>query len=304
MNVIYTEDLNFQFGNVPIIKGLKLEVPQNSIYGFLGPNGAGKSTSIKLILGLLRPASGQIRIFDQMMQDNKMAILSRIGNMIESPSLYQHLTAWDNLHYLDILFKKGKRRMEEVLDLVGLTHAKKKKVKHFSMGMKQRLGIAMALFHDPDLLILDEPVNGLDPAGIQEMRKLFNRLQEMGKTVFISSHLLAEIEKTCTHLGIIQKGELLYQGEINSLLETATRSIQLKVSSAEDAANAIIPMQLEFNVIDQNSIKVQIPSDEAFDQLIRKMVLENIAVYDVERQTASLEDLFIGLTASPKNQLA
>ena len=110
MNVIYTKDLNFQFGNVPIIKGLQLEVPQNSIYGFLGPNGAGKSTSIKLLLGLLRPASGEIRIFDQTMRDNKMPILSRIGNMIESPSLYQHLTAWDNLQYLDILFKKGKRR--------------------------------------------------------------------------------------------------------------------------------------------------------------------------------------------------
>lgn len=295
MNVIETQDLNFRFGKQPIIKNLNLAVPQGSVYGFLGPNGAGKSTSIKLLLGLLRPRSGSVSIFGQALQEHKMGILARVGNLIETPSLYQHLTAYDNLQYMNILFKKGKKRIDEILELVGLEHAKNKKVKHFSMGMKQRLGIGMALFHDPDLLILDEPVNGLDPSGIQEMRALFLRLQDMGKSVLISSHLLAEIEKTCTHIGIIQKGELLYQGAIDGLVTTTTRTIKLKVDQPEKAAQLCRKKNIETEV-NEEWLKLSVPSDDGFNEVVSSLVHQGIALYDVEREAASLEELFIDLT--------
>lgn len=295
MNIIATQLLQFDFGKQKVIKSLNLQVPQGSIYGFLGPNGAGKSTTIKLLLGLLQAKSGEIKIFQQSMPQNKLEILSKVGNLIESPSLYLHLNAWDNLHYLDILFKKGKKRIEEVLELVNLKHAAQKKVQYFSMGMKQRLGIAMALFHDPDLLILDEPVNGLDPAGIKEIRYLLFKLRDMGKTVFISSHLLSEIEKTCTHIGIIQKGELLFQGETKDFLKSTTRNIQLKVSDLNTALQVAKMQSLEAT-IKENALSIAIPSDEDFNGFIQALVHQNVAVFDIERESAGLEELFISMT--------
>ncbi len=302
MNIIETQNLNFRFNKQPIIQDLNLQVPENAISGFLGPNGAGKSTSIKLLLGLLRPKTGSIRIFGQNIQSSKLAILSRIGNLIETPSLYQHLSAYDNLQYMNILFKMGKERIEEVLELIGLEHARHKKVKHFSMGMKQRLGIGMALFHDPDLLILDEPVNGLDPSGIQEMRTLFLRLQQIGKTVLISSHLLSEIEKTCTHIGIIQKGHLLYQGPIEKLATSATRTIRLKVDQPDLALSICGKKNIE-TTVNEDWLELSVPSDDGFNEIIVALVHKGIALFDVERQSASLEELFIDLTRERDNLL-
>lgn len=295
MNIIETQSLSFSYGQQAIIRSLDLQVPQGAIYGFLGPNGAGKSTTIKLLLGLLPVKQGKVSIFQQSIQEHRLAILRKIGNMIESPSLYLHLTAWDNLRYADILFGKGKSRIEEVLELVNLQHAAQKKVRHFSMGMKQRLGIAMALFHDPELLILDEPVNGLDPAGIREIRELFIKLKAEGTTVFISSHLLSEIEKTCTHIGIIQQGQLRYQGEIQDFLKTATRKIRIKVNQMQKALTIASIENLDATARDHH-LEVNIPTDEAFNHLMRLLVAEDVAIYDIEREAAGLEDLFIGMT--------
>jgi len=212
--MITTENLSFSYTDKSVLKNINLKVPKGSIYGYLGKNGSGKSTTIKILLGLLRAQSGSIRYDSHPFTANT---LYRIGNLIESPSFYSHLTAYENLKYLDIVFHRGEDRITEVLSLVDLNGARDKKAKKFSSGMKQRLGIALALFHNPDILILDEPLNGLDPEGIHDMRKLIVRLHNEGKTILLSSHILSEIEKVCTHIGILDDGLLIYQGSIHSL---------------------------------------------------------------------------------------
>ena len=294
-NLIETHNLSFSFGKQRILNGISLEVPRNSIYGFLGPNGAGKSTTIKILLGLLKVPNEKAFLFGKDIRKYRLAILSQIGNLIESPSIYGHLTAYDNLKLMRTLFPAPKSRIEEVLELVGLKYAKNKKAKHFSMGMKQRLGIGMALFHDPELIILDEPVNGLDPSGIHEMRQLFLRLQEEDKTVFISSHLLAEIEKTCTHLGILNQGKLQYQGKIEALQSSTRRRVRMKVGQialAQRLLNSLsFPIMIEGNVI-----STEVTDDQHFNSLIQGLVQKKIDIYDLEREAPSLEDLFIDLT--------
>jgi len=293
---IQTNDLHFSFGSSPVLKGLDLAVPLGSIYGFLGPNGAGKSTTIKILLGLLRCKPGQVRLFDEDIRKQRLPILSRVGNLIEAPSVYQHLSARQHLQYLDTIFPMGKARIDEVLELVGLQAAARKKIRHFSMGMKQRLGIATALFHDPELLILDEPVNGLDPAGIQEMRQLFLHLREQGKTLFISSHILDEIEKTVSHLAIIKQGELVFQGELQELRSSTQRLVQLRTDSAERALAFASDLGYASEQVDGQQIRLRVEHDEAFDQLLREAVRREVPIYDVQREAPNLEQLFIDLT--------
>ncbi len=215
--VIETKGLTFNFGSQTVVKSLSLQVPEGSIYGFLGPNGAGKTTTIKLLLNLLQTQEGNIKLFDLDFQANRQQILSQVGSLIEQPAIYGHLTGRENLQNRAILLQVSKSRVDEMLKLVRLSQAADKKASNYSLGMKQRLGIALALLSDPKLLILDEPTNGLDPNGIIEIRELLKRLvTEHNKTVFISSHLLAEIERMATHVGIINNGELLFQGEMES----------------------------------------------------------------------------------------
>ncbi len=296
-HIIKTQSLSFGYGKKTILKDIHLSVPQNSIYGFLGPNGAGKSTTIKVLLGLLRVPAEHVFLFDQDIRKQRISILSRIGSLIESPSIYSHLTALDNLKVAQTLYPQHKNRLEEVLELVGLKQAARKKVKHFSMGMKQRLGIGVALFHDPELLILDEPVNGLDPSGIHEMRQLFLRLQEQGKTVFISSHLLSEIEKTCTHLGIIKEGELIFQGEIGEMQSSTRRTIKIKTEAVEMAKNKVSET-IENVIIEDGLLNIDISDDQHFDQVMKALVAAEIPLLDMERTSPSLEDLFIDLTGN------
>jgi ABC-type multidrug transport system ATPase subunit len=201
----------------PVLQAINLRVPRDSIYGFLGPNGAGKTTTLKLILGLLKKQQGEIHVFGQSREGHRLEILHRIGSLIESPSLYAQLTASENLKVLQRIYRCPKNRIDEVLTLTGLTDTGAKKAGKFSFGMKQRLAIAIALLHDPALLILDEPTNGLDPEGIIEMRELLKELNKRGVTILLSSHLLGEMEKLITHTGIIHKGKLLYQGTLTDL---------------------------------------------------------------------------------------
>ncbi|RYF94725.1 MAG: ATP-binding cassette domain-containing protein, partial [Chitinophagaceae bacterium] len=201
-HIIETNNLDFSFGaGQKILQDLSLAVPQGSIYGFLGPNGAGKTTTIRLLLGLLKVQSGTIRLFGKDFGKNRLEVLRRIGSLIEQPSLYMHLTGKENLEVFRLSYQCNKKRIGEVLELVGLQKAAHKKAKAYSLGMKQRLAIAISLLHEPELLILDEPTNGLDPTGIIETRELIRKLnKESGKTIIVSSHMLAEVEKMATHV--------------------------------------------------------------------------------------------------------
>lgn len=295
-SIIETHALSFQYGKQRILKDISLLVPENSIYGFLGPNGAGKSTTIKVLLGLLRVPEKKAFLFGQDIHKKRIEILSRIGNLIETPSIYGHLTAFDNLKIMQTLYPSAKSRIEEVLELVGLSHAAQKKAKHFSMGMKQRLGIGIALFHDPDLLVLDEPINGLDPSGIHEIRQLLLRLQASGKTIFISSHLLSEIEKTCDHLGIIKDGSVIFQGQIDELQSSNRRLVKLKLSDPVKGM-ALLPKNLKNQAsVEGQFLHVDIPDDLHFQKMIKELIQEGLELYDIERNAPSLESLFMDLT--------
>ncbi len=222
---ITTNSLCFQMCSKTILNNINLNVPRGSIYGYLGRNGAGKSTTIKLLLGLLEDKYDNIFIEGKSLKHNITQICAITGNLIESPCFYNKLTVFENLRYLDIIHKKGAKRIDEVLELVDLREQRKKKANKLSMGMKQRLGIAIAIFHDPQLLVLDEPLNGLDPQGIFEMRKLFQNLNDQGKTIFLSSHILSELEKVVTHIGVIEKGEMIFQGTKKELLGQVERYV-------------------------------------------------------------------------------
>jgi len=210
-NILTTHNLTRKFGKETAIRDVSLTVEHNSVYGLLGPNGAGKSTTLKMLTGLLAPTSGEI-LFDGHPWSRRD--LARIGALIESPPLYANLTAYENLKVQSILLGLNDVRIYEVLEIVDLKNTGRKKAGQFSMGMKQRLGIAMALLHRPQLLILDEPTNGLDPMGIQKMRELIRSFPQTGMTVILSSHILSEVELIADHIGIISEGKLEYQGAI------------------------------------------------------------------------------------------
>ncbi|MCW3074132.1 MAG: transporter ATP-binding protein [Flaviaesturariibacter sp.] len=240
---IETRELSFSFRNgFPVVDRLSLQVPMGSIYGFLGPNGAGKTTTIRMLTGMLLSDRDNIFINGASLQKSIPQVFEKIGALIENPSLYLHLTAIENLRMITTLRGLPKARMDAVLEIVGLTGAARRKVKEFSLGMKQRLGIAMALLPDPSLLILDEPANGLDPSGIIEIRELLKRLNSEGKTIFVSSHLLAEIEKTCTHIGVIHKGSLRYQDTLEAMQQTASASGEV-VFRIPAAAERLVNLQ-------------------------------------------------------------
>jgi len=218
--VLETNALCKQFGDQLSVDRLDLRVPEGSVYGFLGPNGAGKSTTLKMLLGLIKPDGGNITIFGKPFPEARIEILRQIGSLVESPSYYGHLSGYQNMKIAATLLGASESRIAETLELVRLTDQADKAVRKYSLGMKQRLAIAMAILHRPKLLILDEPTNGLDPSGIQEIRGLITSMPKMyGMTVLVSSHLLYEIEQVADHVGIINEGKLIYQGSLSSLKE-------------------------------------------------------------------------------------
>lgn len=294
MESIRTQDLSYTIGSKTILNNISLNVPEGSIYGYLGRNGAGKSTTIKLLLGLLEESNDKIFILNKSLKQNRTEILALTGNLIEAPCFYTKLTVFENLKYLDIIYGKGTKRIDEVLELVDLHKEKKKKANALSMGMKQRLGIAMAIFHDPKLLILDEPLNGLDPQGIFEMRKLFQNLNDQGKTIFLSSHILSELEKTATHIGIIEGGKMVFQGTKNELLSQVEREIILKVNNGEKAIS-VLQETFSASQNEPDKISVKINDDLEFNLLLKTMIGNGIEIYDIESQSANLEQIFINL---------
>jgi len=296
--VIDTRNLEFGFSNKNLLlKKVNLKVERGSIYGFLGPNGAGKTTTIRLLLGLLKDRSRSINLFGKTLSENRIESLSKIGALIEQPSLYEHLSGYDNLEITRQLKKAGKEKITEVLQIVRLTEAARKKVKAYSLGMKQRLGIAIALLGEPELLILDEPVNGLDPNGMMEMRELFKAINEKNNiTIFLSSHLISEIEKIVTHVGIINMGELLFQGTINELrnLSKTEMHLHIKVNDTSEALNSL--KQVYKVVEEEGGVDVIVQSREQVNKIIQELITKNIKIYEAVIESNSLEKLFLSMT--------
>jgi len=297
--VIKTTHLNFSFSaGAKTLDDVNLEVPPGSIYGFLGPNGAGKTTTLRLLLGLLRNQQGKLEVFGKEFSSHRMEILKRLGSLIEQPSLYLHLTAKENLEIYRLVYRVSKDRVSEVLKLVGLDQTGKKKVKQFSLGMKQRLSIALALLHRPELLILDEPTNGLDPNGIIETRELLKKLnREENTTVLVSSHILNEIERMATHVGIIHKGKMLFQGPLHELQHMKTRQTALEIETNDNRRAAELLQQFSAQ---QKDGKVLLPfqSKEQTASVNKILVQQNIDVYALHPQQNDLEQLFIDITSN------
>jgi lantibiotic transport system ATP-binding protein len=296
---IETKKLQHRFSNEsPLLKDLDIQVPKGSIYGFIGKNGAGKTTTLKLILGLLKLQEGEILIFGKRLADDRVSILRDIGSLIESPSFYAHLSAEDNLKILQKIYQCPKERIGVVLQLVGLSHTRNKKVRKFSLGMKQRLSIAIALMHEPQLLILDEPTNGLDPNGIIEIRELLKSINAtLGTTIVISSHLLGEIEKLVTHLAIINQGELVFQGPLKALQSKQQEISKIKITTNDpQKALALIDEKGIRGEIDGETVVIPNIALADLSALIKHLVLNDVQIYQVMNQAMDLESMFINLT--------
>ena len=297
--IIKTTGLTYYFNKQQkTLDNIELEVEKGSIYGFLGPNGAGKTTTLRLLLGLLKKQQGSISLFGKEFSDHRMESLKKIGSLIEQPSLYGHLTARENLEVYRKIYIVPNKSIDHVLKLVNLEGTGRKRVKQFSLGMKQRLSIALALLHDPELLILDEPTNGLDPNGIIETRELIKKLnRENGVTIIVSSHILAEVERMASHVGIIHKGKLLFQGSLNELqnLKNKQSFIQIDTSNNEAAVNLLSEYAAE---VKNGYVVVPLKEKKVTAAINRKLVEKDIDVYRLQPQQNDLEQLFIDITSN------
>lgn len=297
--MIQVSHLSKRFKNFLAVDNISFTVNRGEIYGFLGQNGAGKSTTIRMLLSLIKPTSGEIRIFDKDITTNRVEILSKIGAVIERPDLYNYLTALENLVIFSKLSLKpiNRNRINEMLDLVGLMDRKDSKVKTFSQGMKQRLGIAVALLSNPDLIILDEPTNGLDPQGIADVRNLLRRLsREEGKTIVVSSHLLSEIELIADRMIIIDKGKKLMEGEVSKLLDANKMLVKIELENKEDVLSKLGTWAEHLTDNSNDCINFQIPRTR-IPELTSYLVGVNAKIISIRSQY-SLEDYFFSLTNS------
>jgi ABC-2 type transport system ATP-binding protein len=293
-DVIATEGLSKQFGQRAAVRQVSLRVEKGSIYAFLGPNGAGKSTTIRLLLGLLRPSAGKVALFDLPLTGHRREILARTGSLVENPSVYPHLTARENLEIPRRILGAPKSDIDRVLKVVGLEKPSRNLVKTFSMGMKQRLGLAQALLGRRELLLLDEPTNGLDPAGIQEMRSLIRQLPaEHGITVFLSSHLLTEVEQVATHVGILSQGAMVFQGTATDLAKL--RKPRLRIAcDRPDAASELLKSRGWTATRDADAL---IAGDVSAPAAMNRALVEaGFAVHHVAVESATLEDIFLEMT--------
>jgi len=294
--VVATTGLTKRYGKRAVVDRLDMRVGQGEIYGFLGLNGAGKTTTIRMLMGLVHPSAGAVRIFGRAVPLDRMHVMRRVGALVESPSYYAHLSGRDNLKVTATLLDVPDRRIDEVLEIVRLSADAKRRAGDYSLGMKQRLGIATALLGSPDLVVLDEPTNGLDPAGIHEIRDLIRRMpREHGITVIVSSHLLAEVDQMATAVGVIHAGRLIFQGPIEDLRARSCAHVRVEVDRPDAALRVALdealPVEIDGEVLRLASTH---PSDAA--RLVRRLVGSDIAVYRVQEQQRTLEDIFLELT--------
>ena len=297
---VETQELTRRFGRVAAVAGLGLRVPRGSVYGFLGPNGAGKTTTIRLLLGLLAPNAGEIRLWGTpLSRGSRGVLLRRVGALVETPSLYPHLTGCENLRVTQMLLGLPKSCIEPALRTVRLTADAGRPVRGYSLGMRQRLGLALALLSEPELLVLDEPTNGLDPAGIQEMRDLIRALPaERGITVFLSSHLLREVEQVATHVGIVQGGRLVFQGSLAALQARAreTEGLVVEVGDQALAARTLKAAGLDFRAVGGGTLTLPVALPEEVARVNALLVGAGVPVYRLAPERATLEETFLRLT--------
>lgn len=296
--VIETKSLCKQYGTRMAVDHVELHVPQGCVYGFIGPNGAGKSTTMKMLLGLIHPTSGSVRLLGQpLTRESRLALLRQTGSLIENPAGYLHLTAQENLEIVADLKGVPHKDIGRVLDIVHLTQDRSRKVGQYSLGMKQRLGIAMALLGSPKLLILDEPTNGLDPAGIQEMRALIRNMPAAtGATVLISSHLLGEMEQMVEQVGIIDHGHILFEGPLTELQRHSRGNVTLRLL---DPAKAAPILRANGLTAHSDSCVVTLPplQDALLADLVQKLAACGAGVVELTPHTKTLEEIFLSLTS-------
>ncbi|MEG8104628.1 MULTISPECIES: ABC transporter ATP-binding protein [Actinomyces] len=293
---VRTIDLSKRYGQRTVVDRLNLRVPQGSVYGFLGPNGAGKSTTMKMLLSLVEPSSGQVLIGGQPMnRSTRRRHLAHIGSLIESPPGYGHLTGAENMRIVQRLLDLPNHYVKDAVDTVRLGGQMDKRVREYSLGMKQRLGIAMALARRPSLLILDEPTNGLDPAGIEEIRRLLRSLASDGVTVIVSSHLLGEIDRIATVLGIVSRGGLLFQGTRTELMSASAPDTLLGCSHPLAAAHLLFTRGAA-STYEHGLLRVPGLSQQATADVVALLVREGIGVHEVRQEEQTLEDVFMALT--------
>ena len=314
--IIRTNGLTKKFGNLVAVSNLQLEVRRGDVFGFLGPNGSGKTTTIRMLLGLLRPTAGTIYIFGMNNATHLQKILPRIGAIIEEPVSYGDLSGGDNLRI--IAMNSGltsgsatRRRIEEVLEIVDLTSQAKDAVRKYSLGMKQRLAIGMALLTDPELILLDEPTNGLDPMGVHEMRQLILRLAEAGKTVILSSHILYEVQQVCNRVAILQKGCMVRQGEVRELLRQGKRLL-VRMNTLEEARAALSCLQKRrafganwiAQVSNDHDSELQIDSPLArASEIVAMLAQQQLYVAEIRPQENSLEEFFMELVGPDEDKV-
>lgn len=297
-HIIRTKDLNFYYGKKHhILKDLNINVPQGSIYGFLGPNGAGKSTTMQLLSNILSDYKGEIQLFGKAVEEQTPQIFNKIGALVESPALYLHLTGTENLKYICTLKGLSFEEIEPILKTVGLENKGPLKVKKYSLGMKQRLAIGMTLLGNPELLFLDEPVNGLDPVGITEIRELLVKLnKERGITIFISSHLLSEIEKMCTHVGIIHHGVLQFEGTMQTLKNLKQKhKVTLTTTDSKKTQEILQNNSYEAEVINYEKLHIFLKNKEEIPVMVNYLSSQGVLIYEL-RSEDGLENWFLSLT--------
>ena len=295
-NVIVTRQLSRSFGSFQAVKAVDLSVPAGVVYGFLGPNGAGKTTTIRMILGLIRPSSGKVLLFGQEFSRKDWQRLEKVGTLVESPSLYSHLTGRENLEVTRRMLDLPRQNIDRVLKVVGLEKDGHRLVRQYSLGMQQRLALALALLNDPTLLVLDEPTNGLDPSGIQEIRAMIRDMpQKTGATVFLSSHLLSEVELMATHVGIIQHGSLLYQGKLADLKKRWGPVLQIQVDRTDQAVDLLSGMGWQ---VKRDGERLEVfPVDEAMTPEINQVLVQRgFQVRQFYLRQAGLEEMFLDMT--------
>jgi len=295
--ILMTNDLTKKYKKHTSVDGVNLRIERGQIYGFLGPNGAGKTTTIRMLLGLIKPTKGNIEIFGQNLNKNRLQILQRIGSLVESPTYYGNLTGRENLEAVRRLRDLPEKRVNEVLEIVRLTKVANRLTKEYSLGMKQRLGIAAALLSNPDLLILDEPTNGLDPSGIQEIRELIKELPKAGMSVLVSSHLLSEIDQMATQVGIINNGKMIFQDSIERLRQKRKPLLKVGVSDVMKANEILKTRELKAD-LQGDFLWLSQTEPEFVSEINSILVHSGVSVYRLEEVKRTLEDIFLELTGT------
>lgn len=289
--------LSKHYGTNRAVNNLNLSIPKGTIFGFLGPNGAGKTTTIRMLLGLIKPTAGNATILGHDIVHGRNKILPQVGAIVETPTFYPYLSGWDNLKELALVAGVPISRIKEKLEIVELTGRAKDKVKTYSLGMKQRLGIAGALLNNPGIVFLDEPTNGLDPQGTVDMRELILRLGQTGHTVFLSSHLLHEVEQVCTHVAIVNQGTMIAQGDVQQLLENQGK-VTMEVSPVTTAVKILTnSLKVETRQTGPRQLQTTLPA-ERVPEAVQTLVDAGVNIFAVVPEKASLEDYFLNITGA------